>query len=303
MDYITGFYGISVVNAINDAVSNGNYSSELWYKLTKKSIFVLFDEYKGRNMELKYSSREAADENVITFGFAGDIQFDYGMACMRRYKSKKTITSIVSEDLLEIMKGVDIMAANNEFPVSTRGEKVYKHINFRSEPENLPIYYELGVDFVSLANNHVYDYGPDAFMDTIQAMIEYKMDFAGAGKNLAEASEPFFYVLNGRKIAILCGSRAEKTYVTPIATEDSLGVFGMYDSENMKAAVAKAKAESDFVIIYTHWGKENSYEIEKIIRKQGHEYIDCGADLIVGVHAHELQGIEFYRGKMIAYNL
>jgi poly-gamma-glutamate synthesis protein (capsule biosynthesis protein) len=161
----------------------------------------------------------------------------------------------------------------------------------------------IGVDFVSLANNHVYDYGRDAFLDTIQTMIDYGMDFAGAGKNLAEASEPFFYVINGRKIAILCGSRAEKHYITPIAEENVPGVFGMYDSGNMKIAVAKAKAESDFVIVYPHWGKENSYRIEDIIREQGHEYIDCGADLIIGAHAHQLQGIEFYRGKMIAYNL
>jgi poly-gamma-glutamate synthesis protein (capsule biosynthesis protein) len=201
------------------------------------------------------------------------------------------------------MKDFDVMIANNEFTVSTRGKKLDKLYTYRGAPENLALYHQMGVDFVSTANNHIYDYGLDAFKDTLKALDEYEIDNAGAGKNHAEASEPFIYVINGRKIALLCGSRAEKNYKTPVAEEDSAGIFGMYDSANMIKAVKKAKAECDFVIIFAHWGAENSYKIESIIREQGHQYIDAGADLIIGAHAHQLQGFEFYKGKLIAYNL
>ncbi len=302
--FISDNYGEDVVKNVKAAVSNGKYSPETWYRLIGKSVYVLYDEYTGRGDMLKYRAVDAADTSVINFVFCGDISLDDGEAVMKRYvKYGKDVASIVSQDLIDLLKSYDVTVANHEFAASTRGKKLDKAYTYRGNPENVNIYHMIGVDFVSLANNHVYDYGRDAFLDTIQTMIDYGMDFAGAGKNLAEASEPFFYVINGRKIAILCGSRAEKHYITPIAEENVPGVFGMYDSGNMKIAVAKAKAESDFVIVYPHWGKENSYRIEDIIREQGHEYIDCGADLIIGAHAHQLQGIEFYRGKMIAYNL
>ena len=304
LDFISDNYGEDVVRNIKTATSNGKYSPEMWYRLVGKSVYVLYDEYTGKGDTLKYRAVDAADPSVINFVFCGDISLDDTETVMRRYvKYGKDVTSIVSADLIDLLKSYDVTVANHEFAASTRGKKLNKAYTYRGNPENVNIYHMIGVDFVSLANNHVYDYGLDAFLDTIQTMIDYGMDFAGAGKNLAEASEPFFYVINGRKIAILCGSRAEKHYITPIAEENAAGVFGMYDSGNMKIAVAAAKAESDFVIVYPHWGKENSYRIEDIIREQGHEYIDCGADLIIGAHAHQLQGVEFYKGKMIAYNL
>ncbi|MBQ3870243.1 MAG: CapA family protein [Clostridia bacterium] len=302
--FISDNYGSDVVKSVKSAVSNGKYSPDTWYRLVGKSIYVLYDEYTGRGDILKYRAVDASDPGFIDLIFCGDISLDDSVAVMKRYvKYESDINSIISQELIDLLKSSDVTIANHEFAASNRGKKLDKYYTYRGKPENVGLYEKMGVDFVSLANNHVYDYGLDAFLDTIQTMIDYGMDFAGAGKNLAEASEPFFYVINGRKIAIICGSRAEKHYITPIAEENVPGVFGMYDSGNMKIAVAKAKAESDFVIVYPHWGKENSYKIEDIIRSQGHEYIDCGADLIVGAHAHQLQGIEFYKGKMIAYNL
>ena len=302
--YISDYYSGDAVKTVKAEVKAGTYDKNIWYTLLGKSIFVLYDEYSGRGDTLKYGTVDAADASVINLAFLGDISLDDGEAVMKRYvKNGRDVTSIVSSDLIALLGTFDITIANHEYAASTRGKKLDKAYTYRGNPDNVDIFHMIGVDFVSLANNHVYDYGRDAFLDTIQAMIDHGMDYAGAGKNLADASEPFYYVINGRKIAILCGSRAEKHYITPIAEEDVPGVFGMYDSENMKIAVSKAKSECDFVIVYPHWGKENSYRIEDIIREQGHEYIDCGADLIVGAHAHQLQGVEFYKGKMIAYNL
>ena len=302
--YISDYYGEEAVKTVKAAIKAETYDMSMWYTLLHKSVYVLYDEYSGRGDTLKYEAVDAADASVINLVFCGDISLDDSEAVMKRYvRNGRDVTSIVSADLIELLETYDVAIANHEYAASTRGKKLNKAYTYRGNPDNVDIFHAIGIDFVSLANNHVYDYGLDAFLDTVQAMIDHGMNFAGAGKNLAEASEPFYYVINGRKIAILCGSRAEKHYITPIAEENVPGVFGMYDSGNMKIAVAKAKSECDFVIVYPHWGKENSYRIEDIIREQGHEYIDCGADLIVGAHAHQLQGVEFYKGRMIAYNL
>ena len=301
--YLSDNYGQSVSESIRAAASGGVYDEGIYYSLTGKSVYVLFDEYRDVTYK-KSRTVTAADGGVIRLGFCGDIMLADGQTVMNNYiNSGKDVSALVSADLLAIMKSCDVLMANNEFTVSTRGTKQNKSFTFRGAPENLSIYHELGVDFVSAANNHVYDYGLEAFLDTIDALEEYGVDSAGAGRNIKEASEPFIYIINGRKIAVLCGSRAEKNRKTPTADEDFPGVFGMYDDAGMIEAVKKADSECDLVIILAHWGKEFSSEIEDVIRVQGRRYTDAGADLIIGAHAHRLQGMEFYKDGFIAYNL
>lgn len=301
--YLSDNYGQSVSESIKAAASGGVYDEGIYYSLTGKSVYVLFDEYRDVTYK-KSRTVTAADGGVIRLGFCGDIMLADGQTVMNNYiNSGKDVSALVSADLLAIMKNCDVLMANNEFAVSTRGTKQNKSFTFRGAPENLRIYHEIGVDFVSAANNHIYDYGLEAFLDTIDALEEYGVDSAGAGRNIKDASEPFIYIINGRKIAVLCGSRAEKNRKTPTAGEDSPGVFGMYDDADMIEAVRKADGECDLVIILAHWGKEFSPTIEDVIREQGRRYIDAGADLIIGAHAHQLQGMEFYKDGFIAYNL
>ena len=290
-------------DVIKESISNGTFDGGLYYTLTGKSVYVLFDEYEGKTYK-KLKEVSASDGGVIDLGFCGDIMFCDKKNAMERYVSYGgDINALIPADLIEIMKSYDVLLANNEFCVSERGEAQNKSFTFRGKPENLALYHQIGVDFVSTANNHIYDYGLDAFLDTLDALDEYGIDNAGAGRNISEASEPFIYVINGRKIAVLCGSRAEKNLKTPLADGDTAGVFGIYDDADMINAVKKASGECDFVIILAHWGEEFSTEVEDIIRVQGRRYIDAGADLIVGAHAHMLQGMEFYNGGLIAYNL
>ncbi len=303
LDFIRERYGADIYEKLSGKIGSGGYDNEYLYALTGKSVYVLFDEYKGAAYK-KSRAPEAHDKSVISLGFCGDIMLSDGWQVMQRYeKYGGDIKYIADADTVSTLESFDVMAATNEYPVSSRGEKINKTYTFRAKEENLKILNELGVDFVSTANNHIYDYGPDAFFDTFKALDKYGIDHAGAGRDLSEASEPFYYVINGRKIAIICGSRAEKNLKTPLAADSSAGVFGMYDPEDMISAVKKADESCDFVIIMAHWGAEWSSQIEDIIRLQGRLYVDAGADLIIGSHAHALQGIEIYKGRTIAYNL
>ena len=125
----------------------------------------------------------------------------------------------------------------------------------------------------------------------------------GAGHNLEEAMSPVYFEVQGKTIAYVAASRAEKYRMTPQATEDAPGILLCYDTKLFLKAIEEAKKNADYVIAFVHWGTEYSYELEKVQRVTGKEYLDAGADIVIGAHSHCLQGIEYYEGKPIVYSL
>lgn len=178
-----------------------------------------------------------------------------------------------------------------------------KYYTFRASPDRLSIYEEMGVNLVTLANNHIYDYGETAFYDALDALEDYNIPYIGAGRNIEEAKLPFYYIINGYKIGFVNATRAEKFILTPEAKENSGGVLRCYDPTTFISVIEETKKNSDFVIALVHWGKEDSSELEQAQLETAPKYIDAGADLIIGTHAHTLQGIDFYNNKAIVYNI
>ena len=136
-----------------------------------------------------------------------------------------------------------------------------------------------------------------------EALDEYDIPNVGAGSNINEATEAYYFIVDGYKFSFISATRAEKNVVTPNATEDDPGVFWCYDNELLLKTIREEKEKSDFVIVLIHWGREDSHELEDVQTDTGKEYIDAGADFVIGAHAHMLQGFEFYNNKLIAYNL
>ena len=224
---------------------------------------------------------------------------------MPKYDERgKNVNGILSENILKEMKESTLMVANSEFTVSNRGTKMAgKQYTFRAKPERLTIYDEMGVDLVTLANNHVYDFGRDAFLDMLDSFDKYEIPRIGAGKNIEEAMRPYYFIINGYKFAFVNATRAEKYIMTPEATETNPGVFRCYDPTNMANLIKETKKESDYVITIIHFGKEGYHDLEDEQVKSAKMYIDAGSDAVIGHHAHVLQGIEFYNNKPIVYNL
>ena len=178
-----------------------------------------------------------------------------------------------------------------------------KAYTFRASPKRIPIYEEMGVDLLTLANNHVYDFGKTAFNDMIDSLNEYNIPYIGAGKNIDEAKKPYYFIINGYKISFVNATRAEKLILTPEATNTTSGVFRCYDPTAFINLIKEEKEKSDYVIALIHWGREDSHYLEQVQIDTSKQYIDAGADAIIGSHAHVLQGIEFYKNKPIIYNL
>ncbi|HHT50573.1 MAG TPA: CapA family protein [Eubacteriaceae bacterium] len=253
-------------------------------------------------------SEEKEDLNPYDFviSFAGDINFDENWHTMKYYNNVENgIYDCISPELIQLMNDADIMCINNEFTYSDRGAPLKgKSFTFRAHPSRVNILKELGVDVVSLANNHVLDYGENALIDTMAILKEAGISYFGAGHNLEEASTPVYFEIQGKTIAFVGASRAERyKRMTKQATEDSPGILHCYDTELFIEKINKAKENADFVIAYVHWGTEYSFELEEVQLITGKEYLDAGADVVLGAHPHCLQGIEYYNGKPIVYSL
>ena len=284
-------------------LDNNAYSSDVWHDITGKSYIVLRDLYE--NKYLDNNRVKNIHDNTHTMSFVGDVSLADNWYIMPKYDERgRGILGIIDNELLDIMKSSSWMVVNNEFTVSNRGERMPgKYYTFRASPQRLSIYEELGVDLVTLANNHVYDFGKDAFYDMLDSFNEYNIPYIGAGRNIKEAMEPYYLIINGYKIAFINATRAEKIILTPEAGENDGGVFRCYDPSSLIKLISDVKKDSDFVITLIHWGREDSHYLEDVQTETAKLYIDAGADVIIGSHAHVLQGIEFYKDKPIIYNL
>lgn len=258
-------------------------------------------------MENNIYAKDANDPEQITLTFAGDILFDDSYAVMgTMLQNGGNIANAISQEVITEMKSADIMMVNNEFPYSSRGTATAgKQFTFRAKPSTVSYLDDLGVDIVSLANNHAYDYGEEAFLDTMTTLEEAGILYVGAGRNLKEARRPVYYIINNMKIAIVAATQIEKSDYpdTKGATDSSAGVFRCWNGDNLISTIQEARENSDFVIAYLHWGTENSSAIDWAQEKQAPEVVAAGADLIIGDHPHCLQKIESVNGVPVIYSL
>ena len=282
------------------------YRDEMWETLTGYTFSVLYDIYTGRiDSENVTVLGDLYAHRKTTLAFTGDVNLSYDWYNMEHFRDAGgKVENVVSADLLDIMRSADLLLVNNEFSISDRGSPLNgKRYTFRARPDDLSIFAELGVDIVSLANNHVYDYGPDAFSDTLSHLDDAGILRIGAGMDEAEASAVRYVISGGMKIAFCAASSAEINRFTPVAGEDTPGVMGLYETDAFCRVVSEAKANADLVIAYVHFGTENSNKINDTQRAAAHAIVDAGADIIIGAHPHVLQPIEYYDGCPIVYSL
>ena len=273
-------------------------------------VFAGLSFFRSTHSETQIGTAEydlVEPDKDYTISIVGDISLADNWEVMPWYDRRgKGVNGILSDEVLKIMRESDFMVANSEFTVSNRGTKTPgKYYTFRAKPERLSIYGDMGVDLVTLANNHVYDFGPTAFNDMLESFEAIKMPYVGAGRNLTDAKKPYYLTLpNGYRVAFVNATRAEKWGIdTPGATATTGGVLLCYNTAEFIDTIKTAKANADYVIAIIHWGTEESHRLEQVQKTTAKDYLNAGADIIVGGHAHTLQGIDYNSGKPIVYNL
>ena len=243
----------------------------------------------------------SGEEGDISLLFAGDIYLSDHV--LNAYDRAGGINGVLDEGLRSAIADADLFMANQEFPFSGRGTPMAdKQFTFRLPPERMPLLQEIGPDIVTLANNHVLDYGQDALLDTCLLLDQAGILRVGAGADLEDAKRPEIIEIKGRKIGFLGASR-----VMPVgswaAGSSHPGVFPTYDPAPLLESIRALRASCDYLVVYVHWGIERETTPKEYQRELARQYIDAGADLVVGSHPHVLQGIEYYKGKPILYSL
>lgn len=266
---------------------------------------MLLQEALEQNQEVYLAECESQD--TVTLLFAGDILMDDHYAVMSTYHNRgNDINQAFDQGLLEQMRNADIFMINNEFTFTSRGTPtVNKKFTFRADPGNVSMYEEMGVDIVSVANNHIYDYGEVSLLDTLDTLEQAEIPYVGAGRNLQEAMTPVYYIANGMKIAFVSATQIERNSVpdTKEATQDSAGVLRCMNPHNLLLTIEEAKKNSDYVILYIHWGTESQEAIDWLQEQQAPIYAQAGVDLIIGDHPHCLQKMDSVEGVPVIYSL
>lgn len=269
-------------------------------------LFIIFVRIKPKASG-KAVPDKAADKKTMSLMFTGDFLFSKDYPPYRAYVSRgKDITKCIEPAIIKKMKAVDVMVMNNEFTYTNRGKALKgKKFTFRAYPEMAKELNKLGVDLVSLANNHAYDFGEISLLDTMDSLDKVKVPYVGAGKNIKEAEAPVFFEKDGIKAAILAATSIER-YGNPdtkAATEKSAGVARCLNTERLEKSIAAAKKQADIVIVFVHWGSEGTNYIDQMQKNQAEAMVNAGADVIVGAHPHVLQKVDFVKGVPVVYSL
>ncbi|HDG97269.1 MAG TPA: CapA family protein [Desulfobacterales bacterium] len=192
-----------------------------------------------------------------------------------------------------------VVFGNLECPISSRGTPVpFVQSNFKADPIVVKGLVKAGFKVLSLANNHIYDYGKEAIEDTVNLLKSKGIHVVGIGQSFTEAREPVIIPIADMKIAFLAYTSAHNAtdpkheYVAP-----------PIDLEWLKHDIQKAKSRADICIVSLHFGYENVEYPPPECRKQARKAIEFGADLILGHHPHVIQGMEAYKRGFIAYSL
>ena len=305
--YCAKTFDKSALEGVLNALKDETYTTETWYTATGFSLYALSDFANG-NVE-KGLVRDMGSNGGDSFElvFAGDVCLDESIGNMKKYAETNELSDCISKELLTVMTEADIMLVNNEFTFTEATEAQNKKYNFKSSPKNVELYKQMGVDVVSLANNHSFDFGEQSFTDTVKTLTDAGISYMGAGKNAEEAAKPAYFIINGRKVAYLAACDTVYAKSSAAGTESS-GVMSLRNMNALLDAVKAADAASDYVVVYAHWGHENSnwFSSDPAVSDQagwGRKIVDAGADAVVGSHPHVLQGMEYHDGKIISYSL
>lgn len=234
-------------------------------------------------------------QNAV-ISIAGDIMLDRDV---KRAIVKKG-AAYPFEGVSQLFSTDDITIANLECALTKGGVAATKEFVFRADPDIAAEMKSAGFDALALANNHAMDYLGAGLSDTIKALEDSGISYAGA-RGIGEELKPCFIEKHGVRIGFLsyCALSPEDcggdSGAIAFVREDKL--------DEMKSEIKNAAKQCDFLIAYFHWGLEYRNDILDSQIEIAHAAVDSGASLVVGTHPHVLQGKEIYKGTPIYYSI
>ena len=288
--------GGSVI-AFFTVVTSSNSSSILEKNISGQGAIVAVSQ----NVPVRNKGSSGIVDNdeseEATMVFVGDIMLSRGVG---KIMAEQNNWLYPFEHVREYLQKADLVFGNLEGPISGRGRNQGSIYSFNMDPYVVQGLIDANIDVLSVANNHIFDYGPLAFIDTLAVLRLSGIDTVGGGVNFEEAHRPLVRDMKGTKVAFLA-----YTNLLPrsLGEKNAVPATSYLDEEIMKHDIEAAKTLVDIVMVSFHWGDEYSTKHNDWQERIAHEAINTGASLVVGHHPHVVEEVEQYRGGYIAYSL
>ena len=203
----------------------------------------------------------------------------------------------------------DVVVANHEGPITRRNEPEFKvdagrkRYWYRAQPEAISALLDIGVRVVSLGNNHVLDFGPDALMDTTNALDAAGIQWCGAGATRIAARRAAKITVKGLRFGFLSFMQRYDLYVAErlYATKSKPGPLQL-SLHRARVDLERLKQYADVRIALVHWGRNYRKRNPRQQRLAG-ELASAGADLVIGHHPHIPQPVEITQRSPVCYSL
>ncbi|WP_239075322.1 CapA family protein [Planosporangium flavigriseum] len=238
-----------------------------------------------------------APAGPLTLAFAGDVHFT------GRTAGLLSDPASAFGPIASVLQDSDLTMLNLETAITERGTPEPKQYRFRAPITAFAALKAAGVDVVTLANNHVLDYGQVGLADTLVNVRRADFPYVGIGRNAEEAYAPLYLTVKDVKIAFLAFNQVHELESTWVARDNRAGVAMTLDLDRSVAAVRTARSNADLVVVFNHWGQEGKSCPTGEQKSFAAKIAGAGADLIIGSHAHTLQGDGWMGGTYVAYGL
>jgi poly-gamma-glutamate capsule biosynthesis protein CapA/YwtB (metallophosphatase superfamily) len=246
------------------------------------------------------SSRQAragVAAGSVTLAFAGDVHFTGRTA--RLLSDPATAFGPVAA----LLNSADFTAVNLETAVTSGGTPQPKTYHFRTVPAAFTALRDAGVDLVTMANNHVLDYGRAGLANTLAAAKAARFPYVGIGTDAAAAWAPYVTTVKGTRIAVVGVSQVAELASSWGATDSRPGEANAIDLGRTLEAVRAARRLTPTVIVFMHWGTEGEACPDPNQLSLARQLAAAGASIIIGAHAHMLQGSGWLGHTFVAYGM
>ena len=262
-------------------------------KFVKKNIY--YGGVAGANtawIKQKDGIPEIKDPDFVTLSFLGDIMLDRGVKSSVLKNFGGDYSALFEK--MGVLKKSDIVFANLEGPASDKGSDRGNLYSFEMDPSVVPALKGAGISILSVANNHIGDFGHEAFIDTLARLKENEIQYTGGGINRAEAETPAVIEKYGMKIGFLGFTDKGPEWLR--AKDDQTGLLSVNDPR-FDEIIVNASKQVDYLIVSFHFGEEYEKKHNNRQEKLAHEAIDDGAKIIIGTHPHVMEDTEVYSSK------
>jgi poly-gamma-glutamate synthesis protein (capsule biosynthesis protein) len=233
----------------------------------------------------------------ITLAFAGDVHFTGRTAGLLKHPAR------AFGQITSVLRSADLTMLNLETAVTRRGVPQPKTYHFRTTPAAFTALRDAGVDLVTMANNHVLDYGQTGLADTLAAAKATRFPVVGIGVDAAAAWAPYVTTIRGTPVAIIGVSQVAELASSWVATGSRPGEANAISLRRTLAAVRAARKLARIVIVFMHWGTEGESCPDASQLSLAPKLAAAGASIIIGAHAHMLQGSGWLGRTFVAYGM